>query len=88
MKMLFFSSDNTEVQELGREFLNAGISCEIHANNHGKAGLAPGETELWIRNDQDCHRALMLCVQLNMGFARRPVSPIDQLDYDEEPALC
>lgn len=88
MKMLFFSSDNTEVQELGREFLNAGIPCEIHADHHGKASPAPRDTELWIRNDQDCHRALMLCVQLNMGFARRPVSPTDELDYDEAPALC
>ena len=88
MKMLFFSSDHTEVQQLGREFLNAGIACEIHDAYRAKTEPASQETELWIRNDQDCHRALMLCVQLNMGFARRPISPIDELDFESEPAVC
>ena len=88
MKMLFFSPDHTEVQQLGREFLNAGIPCEIHDADRAKIESACREAELWIRNDQDCHRALMLCVQLNMGFARRPISPIDELDFESEPAVC
>ncbi len=72
MKMLFFSSDSTEVQQVSQEFTQAGIPCEIR-----NPGLVRGvfrDTELWIRNDRDCHRAFMLCVQLGIGFARRPSS--------------
>lgn len=87
MKMLFFSSDKAEVEQLSEEFEHAGIPCEVH-NAYSGGGLAANESELWIRNDQDCHRALMLCVQLNMGFARRPVSSVDEMDYDAEPVLC
>jgi len=87
MKMLFFSSDDTEVQELSQEFTNAGIPCEVHNAFRHQSNSASHETELWIRNDRDCHRALMLCVERNMGFARRPVSPIDELDYDGYPAF-
>ncbi len=89
MKMLFFSSDNTEVEQLGQQFNNAGIPCEVHNACKLDPSLAPNESELWIRNDGDCHRALMLCVQLNMGFARRPAAPsYDELDYEPEPVLC
>ncbi len=88
MKMLFFSSDNTEVEQVRREFDNAGISCEVH-NACRQSEFAANESELWIRNDQDCHRALMLCVQLNMGFARRPVvEEFDDANYDALPAMC
>jgi Putative prokaryotic signal transducing protein len=87
MKMLFFSSDDTEVQQLSQEFTNAGIPCEVHNAFRQPSASGSNETELWIRNDQDCHRALMLCVQRNMGFARRPVSAIDELDYDSYPAF-
>jgi len=85
MKMLFFSSDDTEVQQLSQEFSNAGIPCEVHHAFSRRDDSAPNETELWIRNDRDCHRALMLCVQRNMGFARRPVPTADELDFDRDP---
>ncbi len=77
MKMLFFSSDSAEVQNVSQQFIQAGIPCEIH---HHKASTSEGrklEAELWIQNDRDCHRALMLCVQLGIGFARRPVEDRD-----------
>jgi hypothetical protein len=69
MKMLFYSADNAEVKQVSREFLQAGIPCEVR---NGKAinGHNP-EAELWIRNDRVCHRAFMLCVQLGIGFAHR-----------------
>jgi len=78
MKMLFFSSDEAEVEQVTRELVEAGIPCEV------RDGLAangdPPDAEVWIRNDQDCHRAFMLCVQLGIGFARRPADAV--LDYD------
>jgi hypothetical protein len=74
MKMLFFSADQSEVQEVSREFVQAGILCEVR-RGRPRSGVVP-ETELWIRNDADCHRAFLLCVQLGMGFARRPIETI------------
>jgi hypothetical protein len=80
MKMLFFSADNSEVEQVSHEFAQAGIECEIR---NGKAGSGqPREAELWIHNDRDCHRAFMLCVQLGIGFARRPVvEEVAETDY-------
>lgn len=80
MKMLFFSADGQEVQQVSRQFVEAGIPCEVRK---GKAinGHCP-EAELWIRNDRDCHRAFMLCVQLGIGFARRPP---ESAECDFEP---
>ncbi len=79
MKMLFFSSDPLEVEQVSREFTQAGIVCEVR---HGRQrhGTVP-DVELWIRNDGDCHRAFMLCVQLGIGFARRPAEPVE-VEYD------
>ncbi len=79
MKMLFFSADNAEVEEVSREFTHAGIPCEVRNNPCRLA--KPPEAELWIRNDRDCHRAFLLCVQLGMGFAKRP--PVVELDPDD-----
>ena len=77
--MLFFSSDDTEVEQLTREFMDAGIPCEIR-NTRCKLNGFPTQAELWVRNDRDCHRALMLCVQRNIGFARRP-EPVVEEEY-------
>ena len=71
MKMLFFSSDRLEVEQVSRQFTQAGIPCEIHEPKL-KGSSHAVDTELWIQNDKDCHRALLLCVQLGIGFARRP----------------
>jgi len=77
--MLFFSSDVTEVDQVSREFIRAGIPCEVR--NRPQANLSPPiDTELWIRNDRDCHRALLLCVQRNIGFAKRPILPFEEDD--------
>jgi hypothetical protein len=68
MKILFFSSDDSEVQRLKQELDAAGIACEI------RGGLLPdsnAQPELWIQDERDCYRALMLCTQLGLGFARR-----------------
>jgi hypothetical protein len=76
MKMLFFSSDWTEVELLRKEFLQADIPCEVRVH-----GLAEGmpvaaiDGELWIQNDRDWYRATLLCVHLNLGFAK-PALPV------------
>ncbi len=72
MKLLFFSPDGSEVAEVGKEFTDAGIACEVRNNSLlSEAPPASACAELWIQNDEDCHRAFMLCVQLGVGFARR-----------------
>lgn len=74
MKMLFFSADDSEVRQVSRQFVGAGIACEVRQGRRKDGSAA--ETELWIRNDRDCHRAFLLCVQLGIGFARRP-APVE-----------
>jgi hypothetical protein len=71
MKLLFYSSDDREVVNVQEEFNQAGIPCEVRHPESLKILHEPPCSELWIRNDRDCHRALMLCVQLGVGFARR-----------------
>jgi hypothetical protein len=69
MKMLFFSADKSEVEQVSREFAQAGIPSEVRSSP-GKRGPAR-DSELWIKNEQDCHKAFTLCVRLGIGFARR-----------------
>jgi hypothetical protein len=78
MKMLFFSADNAEVEQVSREFRHAAIPCEVR---NARFKCCTPEAELWIRDDRDCHRAFLLCVQLGMGFAKRPA----HLEEEEEP---
>jgi hypothetical protein len=75
MKMLFFSSDDSEVEQVSHEFVQAGIPCEVRKATQRNGHLP--DAELWIRNDRDCHRAFMLCVQLGIGFARRPAEVVE-----------
>lgn len=76
MKMLFFSADGAEVQVVSQQFAHAGIPCEIrHGTGPRRRSNERPELELWIRNDRDCHRAFMLCVQLGIGFSKRAKSP-------------
>jgi hypothetical protein len=72
--MLFFSSDDSEVQGAARILLDAGIACEVRHGPFpdGMVSL-PSQAELWLERDQDCHRALMLCVELGIGFAKRAI---------------
>jgi|ERR1041385_4623499 hypothetical protein len=71
MKLLFYSSDDGEVSMVEKEFAHAGIACEVRHGEGLKMLHQPPCSELWIRHDRDCHKALMLCVQLGLGFARR-----------------
>jgi hypothetical protein len=73
MKLLFFSPDDAEVAEVETQFTRAGIACEVRHSFHPRNRSGDyDETELWICNDHDSHRALMLCVQLGLGFAKKP----------------
>lgn len=74
MTLLFFSPDDSEVQGAAQNLLQAGIPCEIRAGPFPDGMFAhPFESELWVRNDGDSYRALMLCVELGIGFAKRAV---------------
>lgn len=87
MKMLFFSADSSEVELATKEFANAGIPCEIRQSGQSRpVPQSVPHAELWIRNDKDCHRALMLCVQLGIGFSRRPAPAQSSLLEDLEAA--
>jgi hypothetical protein len=68
MRMLFFSADKSEVELVSQEFNHAGIPSEVRT---GSGKRASPEAELWIKNEQDCHRAFTLCVRLGIGFAKR-----------------
>jgi len=83
MKMLFYSSDSSEVERVKTEFKAAGIPCEVRKGTQPKASP---HAELWIRNDQDCHRAFMLCVHLGLGFSRRSGRPASLDDHELEHA--
>ena len=71
MKLMYYSSDDREVIHVREEFTHAGIRCEVRQDRSHKLLHEPPCMELWICNDRDCHRAMMLCVQLGLGFARR-----------------
>ena len=72
MKMLFYTTDLEEVRLASTHFAQAQIPCEIRYSPALKAlPEVPPCAELWIRNDKDCHRAFMVCVQLGIGFSRR-----------------
>jgi hypothetical protein len=74
MKLLFFSSDESEIELASKECVDAGIPCEVRSGPMPEGvSSKPPQTELWIQNDCDSHRALMLCVTLGVGFSRRPV---------------
>lgn len=75
MKMLFFSADGSEVELVNRELACAGIPCEVRRRPAAVQAVfaQTGSLEIWLRNDADCHRASVLCVQLGVGFATHPV---------------
>jgi hypothetical protein len=72
MKLLYYSPDDLEIAEVSKQFAQAGIPCVVR-----HSAVCRGEetnhtcAELWIRNDKDTHKAMMLCVQLGVGFAKR-----------------
>jgi hypothetical protein len=72
MKLLYYSPDDLEIAEVSKQFAQAGIPCVVRhsAICHGEEP-SHACAELWIRNDKDTHKAMMLCVQLGVGFAKR-----------------
>ena len=75
MKLLFYSPDCSEVEMAGRELLQAGVPCEIRTGaKKVTARRKIRGKELWIQNVHDTHKALMLCVQLGVGFGKPPVT--------------
>jgi len=72
MKMLFLSSDSSRVEQVSRVLATSGIPCEIR--RAPQAADSPfqrePQAELWIKDDGDCHKALMLCVKVGVGFSR------------------
>ena len=85
MKMLFFSSERAEVELVRTGLFEAGVACEVRENGIGD-GLQPNasDAELWIQNDEDSHRALMLCVELGVGFAKRAATVAVGEDQEEQ----
>ena len=82
MKMLFFSADRVEIETVSKAFSEAGISCETRESGLGRALFpAPGESELWIQHDEDAYKALLLCVERGIGFAKRPPSCQGLISY-------
>ena len=72
MKLLFYSSERSEVEFLRQCLLEVCIDCEIHDSGLVKGlSLKPSEAELWILNDEDSYAAVLLCVEHNIGFAKR-----------------
>ena len=67
------------MEQVSQEFTQAGIACEVRKGS-GAAGR-PIERELWIRNDRDCHRAFLLCVEQGIGFAKRS-HPEQEMELD------
>ena len=76
MKLLYYSPDDIEIAEVSKQFAQAGIPCVVR-----HSALCHDEqpdracSELWIRNEKDTHKAMMLCVQLGVGFAKRHGDP-------------
>lgn len=71
MKLLYYSPDDVEIAEVSKQFASAGISCVVRRSAVCRGEPTPSCSELWIRHDKDTHKAIMLCVQLGVGFAKR-----------------
>lgn len=73
MKLLFFSNDLTEVELASKALMEAGVPCQIRNQPETRFRSRKSlETELWIRNTRDTSKAMLLCVQLGVGFGKRP----------------
>jgi len=71
MKLLYYSPDDLEIAEVSKQFAQAGIPCVVRHSATCRGETNHACTELWIRHDKDTHKAIMLCVQLGVGFAKR-----------------
>jgi len=75
MRLLFFSSDRSEVELVWSALLGAGIQCEVRSGPVTKRLANDAGTELWIEKDRDYYKASLLCAELGVGFCRRPIKP-------------
>jgi hypothetical protein len=65
MRMLFSSSDITEIGRVGREFVEAGIPCGVRYDPPREGACpTPGHAELWVQSESDFHRAVTLYLRL------------------------
>ena len=88
MEMLFFSSDASEVEQVRRGLFETGISCEVRNSPVNETVLAMTScSELWIHDDKDMCRGLMRCVELVVGFSRRPPKVVLIGEFEEDPSV-
>jgi hypothetical protein len=64
MKMLFSSTNRTEVKQVKKKLGDAGIRCEVR-NNRVAQGIfgIPSYPELWVSEDSDILKALEIVGQ-------------------------
>jgi hypothetical protein len=61
MRLLFSSSDITNIGRVGRQFIEAGIPCGVRYDPPGEGACpAPAHAELWVQNESDFYRAIVL----------------------------
>jgi hypothetical protein len=61
MKMLFSSTDPTEIRQVRKKLSNAGIRCRLRQNPSAPDVFGVQTCpELWVRNDHDILKALRL----------------------------
>jgi hypothetical protein len=85
MKMLYFSAERSEIEIVYKELQEAGIPCEVRDPANPDSDVKKSsDTELWIKNDQDSHKALLLCVQLGVGFGKPVPKPVIEEEEEEE----
>ena len=61
MRMLFSSTDDSEIRHVRKKLSNAGIHCRVYRNPAaGDVFGAPACPELWVPNDADILKALKL----------------------------
>jgi hypothetical protein len=66
MRLLFSSSDITDIGRVSREFAAAGILCGVRYDPPGEGACpTPAHAELWIQNETDFHRAVVIYLGLN-----------------------
>ena len=82
MKMIFFSRDRLEVQRVSQELVAASIPCEVREALAKDTLPNLPAPQLWIQEDEDLHRAFMLCVERKLGFAKRETKSPEIDDCD------
>jgi hypothetical protein len=83
MRLLFSSSDITDIGRVGREFIEAGIPCGVRYDPpRDGASPAPAHAELWIQNENDFHRAVALYLRLS-GTSQGTIPDLRDRDADK-----